>query len=111
MDQRANSISDLATSLKIELERAKVQCVPVDGGVIVRWMNPLDAEYADDWPAIVVHTAQNRADRPYVAEKVPVEKKPVVEDSALPQRKTLHKKKFSYSEIHKHSREGQRDVA
>lgn len=52
MDQKANSIADLAVSLKMELEKAK-DVKP--GDVIVRWKNVFDAEYSDQWPKEVVH--------------------------------------------------------
>jgi hypothetical protein len=88
MDQKANSIADLAESLRIEIARAKEKAptkdkaeaeeeVPTDVNVMVRWRNILDAEYAAEWPASVMHGEQGRADRPYTAPKV---SEPVVGD-------------------------------
>jgi hypothetical protein len=71
MDQKANSIADLAESLRIEIVRAGLQDIPAqEGDIMVRWRNILDAEYAKSWPKIVVHGHQGRADRPYVAPRV-----------------------------------------
>ena len=75
MDQKANSIADLAESLRIEIERAEAAGEAVkEGAVMVRWRNIYDAEYAAEWPGLVVHGDQGRADRPYVAPKVELPK-------------------------------------
>ncbi|KAI5804530.1 transcriptional regulation of mitochondrial recombination-domain-containing protein, partial [Geopyxis carbonaria] len=49
MDQKANSIADLAESLRIELERNTAADVK-EGDVVVSWADILDAEYAEKWP-------------------------------------------------------------
>ncbi|KAF8251743.1 hypothetical protein K440DRAFT_595223 [Wilcoxina mikolae CBS 423.85] len=88
MDQKANSIADLAESLRIEIARAQEKKpgkeeaqaeeeVPTDVNVMVRWRNILDAEYAAEWPPSVMHGDQGRADRPY---KAPKASEPVVGD-------------------------------
>jgi hypothetical protein len=74
MNQKANSIADLAESLRIEIDRAEKEGVKVaEGDVVVRWRNIRDAEHAQAWPGLVVHGDQGRADRPYVAPKPPQE--------------------------------------
>jgi len=75
MDQKANSIADLAESLRIEIERSAAAGVPVNNGdIVVRWRDTLDAQYAPDWPKPVEHTDQGRSDRPYMAPKVELRK-------------------------------------
>ncbi|KAA8911322.1 transcriptional regulation of mitochondrial recombination-domain-containing protein [Sphaerosporella brunnea] len=79
MNQKANSIADLAESLRIEIERADAAGSPIaEGDVSIRWRNTRDAEHAQQWPGIVVHGDQGRADRPYVAPK-PEETSPIAE--------------------------------
>lgn len=41
-------------SLKQELARKQVPTYSADG-IVIRWSNPLDAEYAESWPAAVEH--------------------------------------------------------
>lgn len=84
MNQRANSIADLAESLRIEIERAQDQDVVIEeGDVIVRWRNVLDAEYAGQWPELVQHAEMGRGslegkdDRVHVAPKAEIVNKPV----------------------------------
>ena len=76
MNQRANSIADLAESLRIEIDRAVKDKLPLEEGhIIVRWKNVLDAEYASQWPHLVQHTNleqrnQLNGDRAHMAPKV-----------------------------------------
>lgn len=81
MDQKANSVADLAASLALEIERiTKIAKepkrrpqrgervpltlpIPVEGDVVVRWSNIYDYEFAKDWPAAVVHDHMERDGR------------------------------------------------
>ena len=75
MNQKANSIADLAESLRIEIKRSEDAGVSVNNGdVIVRWRDILDAQYAAQWPKLVGHADLGRADRPYMAPKVELPK-------------------------------------
>ena len=94
MDQKANSVADLAAvllqqqkgprkgrveraerrikrveNLKMHLGEGRVGKQPVDlgreltgtEGVVVRWADPLDAEFAETWPAEVMHEVLERS--------------------------------------------------
>lgn len=65
MNQKANSIADLAQSIKIEIERAQSKGDPPlkDGQVKVWWHDIHDAEYAKEWPKIVQHSLQGPPER------------------------------------------------
>lgn len=72
VDQRANSVADMAAALKLTTAPdATEEAKSTDGGskvdgaaigvpatatpVLIKWNNILDAEYAESWPANVVH--------------------------------------------------------
>lgn len=74
MDQKANSIADLAASLDWEIKKAnkeaeatketKKPLPPVlKDEVVVKWNNVYDAQYVKDWPEQVLHDAAGRAER------------------------------------------------
>lgn len=84
MDQKANSIADLAVSLDWEIAQANKKAEetketkspqPAVGKdeVVVRWHNVYDAHFAKDWPELVLHCRAERAVRytapPKTAEK------------------------------------------
>jgi hypothetical protein len=72
MDQKANSVADLAKSLEIEIERAEKESQPIGPGeIMVRWQDILDAQYAREWPQVVVHDSQGRPSRYTVPRIVP----------------------------------------
>ncbi|KAL7271440.1 hypothetical protein RUND412_005795 [Rhizina undulata] len=75
MDQKANSIADLAESLNLEITKANKnsEAEKVNSGdVVIRWTNLYDAEYAKEWPEEVLHDDAGRPVR-YTA-TVPGEK-------------------------------------
>jgi len=75
MNQKANSVADLAESIRIEVDRIKKVAnppplgrgrkarknppielpIPQEGDVVVKWSNIYDAQYAKAWPEVVVH--------------------------------------------------------
>ena len=75
MNQKANSVADLAESIRIEMDRIKKVAdppplgkgqkarknppiklpIPQDGDVVVKWSNIYDAQYAKAWPGVVIH--------------------------------------------------------
>jgi len=75
MNQKANSVADLAESIRIEVDRIKKIAnppplgkgqkarknppiklpIPQEGDVVVKWSNIYDAEYAKVWPEVVIH--------------------------------------------------------
>ncbi|KAH8150381.1 uncharacterized protein LAJ45_05592 [Morchella importuna] len=72
MDQKANSIADLAASLEWEIAKANREHDEMAGKkdqpprigrdeVVVRWQDIYDAQYARDWPELVVHEVAERA--------------------------------------------------
>lgn len=74
MDQKANSVADLAVSLEWEIAQANKKAeetkktknpMPVVGKdeVVVRWHNVYDAQFARDWPDLVLHCHAERAVR------------------------------------------------
>ncbi|RPA95991.1 hypothetical protein L873DRAFT_1773681 [Choiromyces venosus 120613-1] len=103
MDQKANSVADLAESIRMEVERihkvgnprplekgqkAKKYPpiklpIPQEGDVVVKWSNIYDAQYAKDWPGVVVHGHLERSGRhtaPAEEKKVEEEKVKTVEE-------------------------------
>lgn len=74
MDQKANSIADLAVSLEWEIAQANrkaeetketkspMPAVEKDD-VVVRWHNVYDAHFAKNWPELVLHCPAERAVR------------------------------------------------
>lgn len=87
MDQKANSIADLAASLEWEIAQANRKAEetketknpsPAVGKdeVIVRWHDVYDAQYAKSWPEFVSHHPAERA----VRYTVPLAKVPVTFD-------------------------------
>lgn len=74
MDQKANSIADLAASLEWEINQANKLAEETKGGknplpavekdeVIVRWNDINDAQFAESWPELVLHDQAERAKR------------------------------------------------
>lgn len=74
MDQKANSIADLAVSLEWEIAQANKKAEetketknpqPAVGKdeVVVRWHNVYDAHFAKNWPDLVLHCRAARAVR------------------------------------------------
>ncbi|PWW75777.1 hypothetical protein C7212DRAFT_345269 [Tuber magnatum] len=75
MNQKANSIADLAESIRMQVDRIKKianppplkkgqkprknppikLAIPEEGDVVVKWSNIYDAQYAKAWPEVVVH--------------------------------------------------------
>lgn len=74
MDQKANSIADLAVSLEWEISQANKKAEETKetkspapavrkGEVVVRWHNIYDLHFAKDWPELVSHCPAERAVR------------------------------------------------
>ncbi|KAG0130720.1 transcriptional regulation of mitochondrial recombination-domain-containing protein, partial [Tuber indicum] len=75
MNQKANSVADLAESIRMEVDRIRKVAnppplrkgekakkdppiklpIPQEGDVVVKWSNIYDAQYAKVWPEVVVH--------------------------------------------------------
>ncbi|KAI5793661.1 transcriptional regulation of mitochondrial recombination-domain-containing protein [Pyronema domesticum] len=132
MDQKANSVADLAASLRIAIETenkkaeeerrlhkikyektiarlaAKAEAegttfvarpleleegeVVHEGDITVRWRNMNDKEHAEEWPHVVSHAEQGRADRPYVAPRVrPAEEAELVIEVSEPETEVIYR--------------------
>ncbi|RPA74156.1 hypothetical protein BJ508DRAFT_189229, partial [Ascobolus immersus RN42] len=51
MDQKANSIADLAAALEYEVKRAEGEGKGLEArSVVIRWAEPYDSEFAKSWP-------------------------------------------------------------
>ena len=72
MNQKANSIADLAVSLDHQIERMKKTENPLsEGDIGIHWRNLDDAQYVAEWPPLIRHGDQGRANRPYQAPEIP----------------------------------------
>ncbi|KAI5853534.1 transcriptional regulation of mitochondrial recombination-domain-containing protein [Tricharina praecox] len=90
MNQKANSIADLAESLRIEIARSASEGVAIkNGDVMVRWRDMLDTQYAAEWPELVGHADQGRSDRPYMAPKVELPKVEAVPEADAPKEEAV----------------------
>ncbi|CUS13709.1 unnamed protein product [Tuber aestivum] len=83
MNQKANSIADLAESIRMQVDRIKKianppplkkghkprknppieLAIPQEGDVVVKWSNIYDAQYAEAWPEVVMHGRLERDGR------------------------------------------------